>query len=481
MTGVNGGMMSEERFDLAILGGGPGGYPAAIRAAQLGLKVAVVEKAKVGGTCLNWGCIPTKVILETAEVLNLARGGKEFGVTATDVTLDYGQLSKRRDRVVSQLVGGVEWLFKRNGVTLIRGEGKLSSATSIAVQAAESGTREVSASDVIIATGSVPKSLPGLKIDGDRIISSDHAVTMAELPKSVIILGAGAIGVEFASAWRELGVDVSLVEVLPRLLPLEDQEIGNELARLFTRRGIRAMPGTRVILDSIRTFPDHVEVEVEVEKEGAREKLSAERLLVATGRAPVSDGLGLERLGVKIERGFIQVDGQMRTGVPHLYAIGDVVGGLMLAHKATHEAFIAVEAILGRNPHPLDPNRIPRCTYCRPQVASLGLSEADAQQQGHKIKVGKFPMSANAMATILGEREGFAKIVSDEESMEILGVHLMGPRVTELIQGPALARLLEATPEELVMNVHPHPTVSEVLGEMADDVVFGQSLHFWHQ
>jgi dihydrolipoamide dehydrogenase len=445
----------------------------------MGLKVAVIEKDKVGGTCLNWGCIPTKVILESADVFNLAQRGKEYGVTATDVTLDYAQVSKRRERVVSQHVGGIEWLFKKNGVTLIRGEGKFVASTSIDVRLVDGSTTRVTATDAIVATGSVPKSLPGLKIDGDRVISSDHAVTMADLPKSVIILGAGAIGVEFASAWRDLGVDISLVEVLPRLVPLEDPEIGNELARLFTRRGIRAMAGTKVILDSVRTFPDHVEVEVEMD--GAREKLSAERLLVATGRAPVSGGLGLEGLGVRIERGFIQVDGQMRTGVPHLYAIGDVVGGLMLAHKATHEGFVAVEAILGRNPHPLDPNRIPRCTYCRPQIASLGLSEADAQQQGHKVKVGRFPMSANSMSTILGEREGFAKIVADEESMEILGVHLMGPRVTELIHGPALARLLEATPEELALNVHPHPTMSEVLGEAADDIVFGQPVNFWHQ
>ena len=445
----------------------------------MGLKVAVIEKDKVGGTCLNWGCIPTKVILESADVFNLAQRGKEYGVTATDVTLDYAQVSKRRERVVSQHVGGIEWLFKKNGVTLIRGEGKFVASTSIDVRLVDGSTTRVTATDAIVATGSVPKSLPGLKIDGDRVISSDHAVTMADLPKSVIILGAGAIGVEFASAWRDLGVDISLVEVLPRLVPLEDPEIGNELARLFTRRGIRAMAGTKVILDSVRTFPDHVEVEVE--RDGAREKLSAERLLVATGRAPVSGGLGLEGLGVRIERGFIQVDGQMRTGVPHLYAIGDVVGGLMLAHKATHEGFVAVEAILGRNPHPLDPNRIPRCTYCRPQIASLGLSEADAQQQGHKVKVGRFPMSANSMSTILGEREGFAKIVADEESMEILGVHLMGPRVTELIHGPALARLLEATPEELALNVHPHPTMSEVLGEAADDIVFGQPVNFWHQ
>ncbi len=472
--------MSEERFDLAILGGGPGGYPAAIRAAQLGLKVAVVEKYKLGGTCLHWGCIPTKVILESAEVFRLASGGKEYGVTAQEVGLDYPQVSKRREKVVSQHTGGIEWLFKKNGVTYCRGEGKLTSPTSLFVQLADGGTTQISATDVIIATGSTPKGLPGLNIDGNRLINSDHAATMAELPRSVIILGAGAIGVEFASGWRDLGTEVTLVEVLPRVLPLEDAEISDELGKLLTRRGVRVLVGTKAVLDSVRTFPDHVELEVE-KGDGTREGLSGERLLVATGRAPVTGGIGLEGLGVKIDRGFLQVDGQMRTGVPHLYAIGDVVGGLMLAHKATHEGFIAVETILGRNPHPLDPNRVPRCTYCRPQVASVGLSEAEAVEQGHKIKVGRFPLSANSMATILGEREGFAKIVTDEESMEILGVHLLGPRVTELISGTALAKLLEATPEEIALNVHPHPTLSEILGEAAEDIVVGQPIHMWRQ
>ncbi|MHB8992364.1 MAG: dihydrolipoyl dehydrogenase, partial [Chloroflexota bacterium] len=453
--------MNGERFDLAILGGGPGGYPAAIRAAQLGLKVAIVEKYKVGGTCLHWGCIPTKVILESAEVFNHARGGAEYGVQVSDVTLDYPKVSKRRERVVAQHTGGIEWLFKKNGVTMIRGEGKLTSPTTLSVQLADGGgSSEVSATDVIVATGSTPKGLPGLNIDGDRLINSDHASTMEELPRSVIILGAGAIGVEFASAWKDLGSEITLVEMLPRVLPLEDPEISGELHKQLTRRGIQLLVGTKAVLDSVRSFPDHVELEVE-KGDGTRERLSGERLLVATGRAPVTNGIGLEGLGVKVERGFIQVDGQMRTAVPHLYAIGDVVGGLMLAHKATHEGFVAVETILGRNPHPLDYNRIPRCTYCRPQVASLGLSEAEATEQGHRIKVGHFPFSANSMATILGEREGFAKIVADEDSMEILGVHLMGPRVTELISVPALARLLEATPEELAMNVFPHPTASE--------------------
>jgi len=465
-----------ERYDLVVLGGGPGGYPAAIRASQLGLKVALVEKAKVGGICLHWGCIPTKVILETAEVLTLARRGEEYGVTAKEVGIDHSQLSKRRERVVNTLHGGVQFLLKKNGVTTLLGEGRLTSPTTLEVRLSEGGgTTEVAGNDVIVATGSAPRSIPGLDVDGDRVINSDNAVVLPELPRSVIIIGGGAIGVEFASAWRDLGAEVTLVEVLPRILPLEDADVSRDLTRLFTRRGIKVLPGARVMADTLQRFPDHVELEVE--REGAREKLSAERVLVATGRVGLTEGIGLEQLGVKVERGFIQVDGQMRTGVPHLYAIGDVVGGLMLAHKATHEGFIAVEAILGRNPRPLDPRRIPRCTYSRPQVASLGLSEEEATRQGYRVKVGQVPFGAIGMATILGERDGFGKIVSDEATGEILGVHLMGPRVTELIFGPALAHLLEATPEEMAMNVHPHPTLSEVLGEAAEDV-YGQSIHF---
>ncbi|MGI5835415.1 MAG: dihydrolipoyl dehydrogenase [Chloroflexota bacterium] len=467
--------MDGQSFDVAILGGGPGGYPAAIRAAQYGLRVAVIEKYKVGGTCLHWGCIPTKVILESAEVYSMARRGQEFGVNTGSVTLDYSQVSKRREKVVATSTGGVEFLFKKHGVTLIRGEGKLTSPTTIAVTLADGGTSQVSAKDVIIATGSTPKGLPGVKIDGERIINSDHASTMAELPGSVIIIGAGAIGAEFASAWNDMGTQVTLVEMLPRVLPLEDAEISQELAKLFSRRGIKVMVGTGVKLDSIQTFPDRVELDVE--QNGSVQRLSAERLLIATGRAPATTGIGLEALGVKIERGFIQVDGLMRTGVPHLYAIGDAVGGLMLAHKATAEGLLAAAVIAGKEAQPLDYKRIPSCTYCRPQVASVGWREAEARESGRNIKVGKFPFMASGMARVIGERDGFVKIIVDEESMEILGVHIFGPRATELIAEPALARLLEATPEEIALNVHPHPTLSEALMEAAE-AVEGKAIHF---
>jgi dihydrolipoamide dehydrogenase len=456
--------MNGDRFDVVVVGGGPGGYPAAIRASQLGLKVAIVEKYKMGGTCLHWGCIPTKVILESAEVYHLATNGQQYGVSAKEVTLDYGQVSQRRVKVLSQNEKGTEYLMKKNNVTLYKGEAKFTSPTTLSIQMADgSGTKEVIATDFIIATGSVPKSLPGLNVDGNRVINSDTAVTMPEVPNSVVILGAGAIGMEFASGWKDLGADVTIVEVLPRVLPLEDPEVSDEMGRLFSRRGIKVMAGTKVVIESVRPFADHVELEVE--KDGARQKLSADRLLVATGRAPVSTNLGLEALGVKIERGFIQVDGQMKTNVPHLYAIGDVVGGLMLAHKAKAEGILAAEAIAGQNPHPIDFNRIPRCTYTRPQVGSIGMSEEEAKNKGHQPKVGKFPFRVNAMANILGEADGFAKIVSDAETQEILGVHLVGPRVTELIYGPALARLLESTTEELALNIYPHPTLSEALGE----------------
>jgi dihydrolipoamide dehydrogenase len=466
-----------EQYDLVILGGGPGGYPAAIRASQLGLKVAVVEKYKVGGSCLHWGCIPTKAILESAEIYHLAGQGQEFGVKTGDVSLDYSLVAKRRDQVVNQHHKGTEWLLKKNGVTTVIGEGRLTSPTTLSVTKSNGGgTTELQAKDVIIATGSVPKSLPGVEIDGERIINSDHAVSLSELPKSMIIIGAGAIGVEFASAWKDMGVDVTVVEALPRLVPLEDREISEELAKQFNRKKIRAMADAKVQLDSIKVSKGGVELEVE--KDGARQKLSAERLLIATGRAGVTEGIGLEGLNVKVERGFIQVDELMRTGEPHLYAIGDVVGGLMLAHKASHEGFVAVEAIAGMNPRPLDPDRVPRATFCRPQIASLGMSEDEAREKGHKVKVGRFPLSANSMATILGERVGLAKIVADGETMEILGVHLIGPRVTELIFGGALAKLLESTPEELAMNVYPHPTLSEILGEAAHNVE-GQPINFF--
>jgi len=390
--------MNGQSFDLAILGGGPGGYPAAIRAAQYGLKVAVIEKYKVGGTCLHWGCIPTKVILETAEVLYMAKRGQEFGVNSQGVSLDYSQVGKRRERVLSTSTGGIEFLFKKHGITLIKGEGKLTSPTTLSVALTEGGTAEVSARDVIVSTGSMPKGLPGVKIDGERIINSDHASTLTELPGSVIIVGGGAIGVEFASAWNDMGAQVTLVEMLPRLLPLEDAEIGDELAKLFSKRGIKVMVGTGLKLESIRSYSDRVELEVE--QGGAIQRLSAEKLLIATGRAPVTAGIGLEELGVKLERGFIKVDEYMRTGVPHLYAIGDAVGGLMLAHKATAEGLLAAATIAEKDPRPLDYKRIPSCTYCRPQAAAVGWREAEAREAGRGVKIGKFPFMASGMARV---------------------------------------------------------------------------------
>lgn len=460
--------MNGQQYDLIIVGGGPGGYPAAIRASQKGLKVAVVEKYKVGGTCLQWGCVPTKVILESAEILSTMKRSQEFGISAENVTLNFDQVAKRRDKVVVQHTQGTEWLLKKNNVTLIIGEARLTAPTTVQVTPADGGeVTQLSAKDVIIATGSAPQSLPGVTMDGEKIINSDQAVTLGYVPKSVVIIGAGAIGSEFASAWNDLGAEVTLVEMLPTVVPLEDPEVGQELAKQFKRRGIKVMAGAKVKLESIKAGKGGVELEIE--SEGSSQKLQAEKLLIATGRGAVTQGLGLEELGVKMERGFIKVDGQMGTGIPHLYAIGDVVGGLMLAHKATHEGFIAVEAILGNGPRPLDSNRIPRCTYTRPQVASVGISEEEARKNGRQVKVGNFPFSANSMATILSERIGFAKVVTDEESGEILGVHLLGPRVTELIYGPALAKLLESTMEEVALNVYPHPTLSEAIGEAAED------------
>ncbi|MBM2827269.1 MAG: dihydrolipoamide dehydrogenase [Dehalococcoidia bacterium] len=462
-----------DSFDIVILGGGTGGYVAAIRAAQLGLRTAVVERDKLGGTCLHRGCIPTKALLESAEVLSLLRRSKEFGVEASGVSLDYTQALKRKDQVVGQLHQGVELLMRRNGITVVKGEGRAASPQRVIVSDGSAG-RELTCSKLIVATGSRPRSLPGLAIDGDRVISSDHALDLLEVPKSIIIVGAGAVGVEFASLYRDMGSEVTLVELMPTLVPLEDKDVGVTLQRLFTRRGIKVMTGARVISESLKLNSDSVEVDVTVGEK--REMVRGERLLVAVGREGILDAL--DGLKLQTERGYIKTDEYMGTGEPGVYAIGDVNGGLLLAHVAAAEGTLAVEHAAGQKVRPLDYNRVPRCTYCRPQIASIGLSEDDAKSQGHKVKIGRFPFQANGRALILGEADGFVKMVSDEESGEILGVHIIGPHATELIAESALARLLEATPLELALSIHAHPTLSEAVGEAAHDLE-GRPIHIW--
>ena len=440
-----------------------GGYVGAIRAAQLGLRTAVVEEDKLGGCCLHRGCIPTKALLQAAFVLDQARGGERLGVRAAGLELDWAQAGRFRDQVVAQLHRGVEFLMKKNRIEVVRGRGRLDGPRRLTVAGGEGGAREVEAASLVVATGSRPKQLPGAEADGRAVLTSDHALTLDHVPASAIVLGAGAVGVEFASLWRSCGAEVTVVEMLDRLVPLEDRAIGVELQKHFEARGIHCRVGA--VLDLASVTRDDAGVSVTISRDGGEERLRAEVLLVAVGRTPCSDGIGLEGTGVELERGFIRTGPDQGTAEPGVYAIGDVAGGFLLAHKGSHEGMIAAEAIAGRHPHPLDPNLVTRTTYCTPQIASLGLSEEEARAAGHEVRVGTFPLTANGRSIIWGER-GFCKVVAGADDT-VLGVHIIGAEVTELIYAASLGGLLEATPYEMGRAVAPHPTVSEIVMEAA--------------
>ena len=464
--------MAEEKIDVLFLGGGTGGYEAAIRAAQSGLKTAVVEKEKVGGVCLHKGCIPSKALLRTAELAATLREAEEFGIKAGIPEVDFGRAQERKQKIVDQLYRGVQGLLKRAGVQVYEGVGTLMPPSIFAPAGAVSverpdGERELLSPDyIVIATGSSARELPGLPFNGKTVISSDHALEMGKLPKDVIIVGAGAIGCEWASLFSDLGVKVQLVEALPRLLPLEDKDISDQLQRLFTRRGIECYPGHSVDTASFQAKGGRASIEVEG-KDG-RKTLSAATILVAIGRKANSEGLGLENFDkVQMERGYIKVDHQMRTGDPRIFAIGDVIGGLQLAHVAVHEGITAVEAILGENPHGLDYSRMPRCTYTRPEVASVGITEEQAKEQGHQVKVGKFFFKANGKALIYGEENGIAKLVADQETGDLLGMHIIGPHATDLIAEGTLALEFDGSLYDLQEVVHAHPTLYEILNDAA--------------
>ncbi|MGD1053244.1 MAG: dihydrolipoyl dehydrogenase [Candidatus Dormibacteria bacterium] len=459
-------------FDVVFLGGGMGGYVGAIRAAQLGLGTAVVEEDKLGGTCLHRGCIPTKALLQSAFVLDQARQGARLGVRVSGVELDYEQVGKNRDQVVSQLHRGVEFLMKKHRIEVVRGRGRLDGPRRIRVGGGQSGDVEIEAGAVVIATGSRPKQVPGVEPDGRSVLTSDHALTLDHVPASAIVLGAGAVGVEFASFWRSCGAEVTVVEMLDRLVPLEDRAIGAELGKHFEARGIRCLVGARLDLSSVRQMGEGISVSVA--HGGKEERIAAEVLLVAIGRSPNTEGIGLETTAVELERGFVRAGADLRTAQEGVYAIGDVIGGFLLAHKGSHEGIIAAEVIAGRHPHPLDPLLVPRTTYCTPQIASLGLSEEEARQAGHEVRVGLFPLTANGRSIIWGER-GFCKVVAGADGT-VLGVHMIGPEVTELIYAASLGGLLEATPFEMGRAIAPHPTVSEILMEAAL-AASGEAIH----
>jgi dihydrolipoamide dehydrogenase len=464
--------VAAERYDVVVVGSGPGGYVAAIRCAQLGLSVAAVEDDRPGGVCLNWGCIPTKALLRNAEVVGLVARAAEFGVTVGEWRADYAHAVQRSRRVADRMAKGVEFLFRKNKITLAPGRGRLAGRGAVEVAAPDGGRRRLEARAVILATGSEPRSLPGVAIDERRIVSSTGAVRNETRPASLIVVGAGAVGMEFADVYAAYGTRVTILEALPRVLPLEDEEVSAQLARLFTRRGMDVRTGVRVRA----VTPRAAGVAVEVEAEGKTETLEAEQVLMAVGRAARTRDLGLEAAGVELERGFVKVSPLMETTAPGVWAVGDMTGNQLLAHKAMAEGVVAAEAIAGRAPRPVDYASVPSCTYCRPQVASIGLSEARARSDGRDVVVGRFPFTASGKAVALGETEGFLKVVADKGTGELLGAHIVGPEATELIHEFAVGRTLEATLEELIHTIHAHPTLSEAALE-ATLGALGQAIH----
>jgi dihydrolipoyl dehydrogenase len=460
-------------FDVTIIGSGPGGYVAAIRAGQLGLRTAIIEKDKnLGGTCLLRGCIPTKSLLHTADLLDEFKHAKEHGVVAPSVTLDFGQAQKRKGKVVLKLSKGVEFLMRKNKVQVFNGSAHIDGPGKISITGADGASQSIQSKNIIIATGSVPRSFPTLPIDGEQIITSDEILELKEIPKSLLVLGAGAVGVEFASMFARFGTDVTILELLPRLLPIEDEEISAELAKSFKKQGIKAF--TSANFKSATRESGGVRVTAEIG--GEDREFVVEKFLVAVGRRAYTDGLGLENTRIELEKGYIKIDDHMRTAEPNVYAIGDVIPTPWLAHVASAEGILAVETIAGKNPRPINYDHVPSCTYCQPEVASVGLTEAKARERGHDVKVGRFPIPVMAKSQILGATEGLVKVVSDSRYDEVLGLHLIGPHATELIVEGCVALQMESTVEELINTMHAHPTVSESMHEAFEDA-HGMVIH----
>jgi dihydrolipoamide dehydrogenase len=456
-----------------VIGSGPGGYVAAVRAGQLGLRTAIVEKDKsLGGTCLLRGCIPTKALLHTADVYEEFKHAKTVGVVADKVALDFGQAQKFKSKVVLKGSKGVEFLMKKNKVQVFKGTARIERPGHITVTSDNGAAQSVQAINIIIATGSVPRSLPNLPIDGNRIITSDEILELSEVPKSLVVLGAGAVGVEFASMFARFGADTTIIELLPRLLPIEDEEISAELAKAFKKQGIKSFTGASFQSAAVEGEAVHVTARVGDEER----RFTAEKFLVAVGRRAYTDGLGLENTRVELERGYIKVDDHMRTAEPGVYAIGDVIPTPWLAHVASAEGILAVETIAGKDPRPINYDRVPSCTYCQPEVASVGLTEARARERGYDVKVGKFSIPVLAKAQIVGANEGMVKVVSESRYDEVLGLHIIGPSATELIVEGGAALQLEATVEEMINMMHAHPTVSESMHE-AFEAAHGMAIH----
>jgi dihydrolipoamide dehydrogenase len=472
--------VADTSFDILIIGSGPGGYVTAIRAAQLGFKTAVIERDYLGGICTNWGCIPTKALLRSADVYHLLRHAKDFGLAANQVSFDAGTVVKRSRAVAKRLSDGIAFLFRKNRVSLIWGEATIDAPGKVTVNPSKSpaaknalGPGSYSAKHIIVATGARPRVLPGLEPDKKLVWTYFEAMAPDRMPKSLLVIGSGAIGIEFASFYRTLGAEVTVVEILPQILPAEDAEIAAFARRSFEKQGIKIHTGAKVT--GLDKQADSVTATIDDGKGGTR-TLTVERVISAVGVVGNIENLGLEKLGVKTERGAIVVDRFNRTNVPGIYAIGDVAGPPLLAHKAEHEGVICVEAIKGLNPHPMDKRLIPGCTYCSPQIASVGLTEAAAKEQKIEVRVGKFPFIGNGKAIALGEDQGLTKVIFDKKTGQLLGAHMIGAEVTELIQGFVVAMNLETTEEELMHTVFPHPTISETMKEAVLDA-YGRALN----
>jgi dihydrolipoamide dehydrogenase len=466
--------MAENSFDLIVLGGGPGGYVAAIRAAQLGMKTALVEREHLGGICLNWGCIPTKALLRSSEIYHLLHRLDDFGFSAKDISFDAGKLVARSRAVAKQLSNGVSYLLRKNKVSVFDGHGRLAGKGRLAVTKDGKPIAELAAEHIVLATGARARSLPGLEPDGERIWTYKEAMVPPAVPKSLLVVGSGAIGIEFASFYHDMGAEVTVVEVLDRVLPVEDEEISAFARKSFEKQGIKIHTGTTVA--ALERSGDLVKARIAAD--GKPHEANFERVILAVGIVGNTEDIGLENTAVAVDRTHVVVDEWLRTGEPGIYAIGDLVGPPWLAHKASHEGVICVERIAGVNDvHPLDTSNIPACTYCRPQVASVGLTEKGAQEAGYEVKVGHFPFIGNGKAIALGEPEGMVKTIFNSKTGELLGAHMVGAEVTELIQGYTIAKTLETTETELIRTIFPHPTLSETMHEAVLDA-YGRAIHF---
>ncbi|MGM0853014.1 MAG: dihydrolipoyl dehydrogenase [Bacillota bacterium] len=471
-----------EEYDLVILGGGTGGYVAAIRASQLGLKTAIVEKGKLGGTCLHKGCIPSKALLRSAEVYATAKHSEDFGVKIDGVELDFTKVQSRKDGIVEQLHKGVQHLMKQGKIDVFEGLGRILGPSifspmpgtiSVEMNNGEDNAMLIP-KNVIVATGSRPRSLPGLDIDGELVLSSDEALSLEALPKSIIIVGGGVIGIEWASMLSDFDVEVTVVEYADKIVPTEDHEISKEMQRLMKKKGVKIVTSAKVLPESLEKGDG--EITIKAEHKGEEKSFTAEKILVSVGRQANVEGIGLENTDIKVEKGFLEVNEFFQTKESHIYAIGDVIGGLQLAHVASHEGITAVEHMANEKPHPIDYSLISKCIYSNPEIASVGITEQEAKEKGYNLKTGKFSFRAIGKALVYGESDGFVKIIADKDTDDILGVHMIGPHVTDMISEAGLAKVLDATPWEIAHTIHPHPSLSEAIGEAAL-AVDGKAIH----